>query len=145
MSLKAPNKINYSTTVTSTGGRAGKAKSDDNALEVELSVPKAIGGDGGPGTNPEQLFAAGYSACFMGAMQYFADNESIELAEDFSVSATVGIGPVKGGMAITVKFDIQLTGMDQDQANELIEKAHGFCPYSNATRDNIEIDFSIHT
>lgn len=131
----------YSTTVTSTGGREGTSLSSDGRLSVNLSTPKELGGDDGKGTNPEQLFAAGYSACFIGAMKFVAAQQKLELPQDLSVDATVGIGEhQKGvGFAISVKLNVKVKGMASDEADKLISAAHEVCPYSNATRGNIEV------
>lgn len=126
-----------------TGGRDGRAVSDDNQLDVRLATPKALGGAGGAGTNPEQLFAAGYSACFLGAMKFVAAREKIHLPEGVKVSGSVGIGAIETGFGIEVALRISLPNMDRDQAAALIEAAHIVCPYSNATRGNIEVSLTL--
>ena len=136
---KKPTEILYKTRATSTGGREGTSETADKRLSVKLSKPAELKGDGGPGTNPEQLFAAGYSACFLGATQFVAASEKITLPEGFTVSAEVGIGPTEGGFAIDVELFISLPGMDKDKARELVEKAHQVCPYSNATRHGVDV------
>ncbi|MEZ9537125.1 organic hydroperoxide resistance protein [Shewanella sp. 10N.286.51.B8] len=137
--------IIYSASAKTTGGRDGRSVSSDNKLSVELSTPKELGGAGGEGTNPEQLFAAGYSACFIGAMKFVAAQDKKILSADLSVEATVGIGAnTQGaGFAIDVALSIDLPGMDKIAAQALIEKAHQVCPYSNATRGNIRVELSL--
>lgn len=135
----------YSATVTSTGGRDGRSISDDKQFEVSLSTPKELGGAGGEGTNPEQLFAAGYSACYIGALKFVAGQQKVTLPSDLSVTAKIGIGKNdKGvGFAISADLEVNLPGIDSDVANKLIEDAHQVCPYSNATRGNIEITTTV--
>ncbi len=132
-------KILYHANVTATGGRDGKAVSSDGILNVNLAVPKELGGAGGAATNPEQLFAAGYSACFIGAMKFVASQEKIIIPADVSVTGVVGIGPIPGGFGLEVELRISLPGMDKALATNLVEKAHQVCPYSNATRGNINV------
>jgi|TARA_R110000868_G_scaffold323558_1_gene584500 Ohr subfamily peroxiredoxin len=141
--MKTPTSIAYKTKATATGGRDGTAKSEDGQLSVKLAKPAELGGTGEEGTNPEQLFAAGYSACFIGATHFVAGNEKIELPEDFSITGEVGIGPTEGGFAIDVELFISLPGMDKAAAQDLIEKAHQVCPYSNATRGNIDVRLTL--
>jgi osmotically inducible protein OsmC len=135
----------YTAQAKTTGGREGRSISSDNKLDVQLSTPKELGGAGGSGTNPEQLFAAGYSACFIGAMKFVAGQDKITLPADLSVTADVGIGGnTKGvGFAIAVVLNISLPSMDADAAKSLVEKAHQVCPYSNATRGNIDVELVI--
>lgn len=135
----------YTATATSVGGRAGKSSTGDGRLDVTLSTPKELGGDGGPGTNPEQLFAAGYSACFIGAIKFVAGQENIKLANEPEITAEVGIGenPKGVGFAISVSLSIKMAGLDSETANGLIEKAHQVCPYSNATRGNVDVKLSL--
>ncbi|KUM55246.1 organic hydroperoxide resistance protein [Rheinheimera sp. EpRS3] len=130
--------ILYKAVVTSTGGRDGAAKSSDGLLEVKLAAPKELGGGGGA-TNPEQLFAAGYSACFIGAMKFVAGQSKQALPADVSLRAEVGIGKIEGGFGLDVDLFISLPGMDKAAAQQLVEKAHHVCPYSNATRGNIDV------
>lgn len=134
----------YTAQSTSTGGRAGKTASNDGRLEVALSTPKELGGDNGPGTNPEQLFASGYSACFIGAMKFVAGQEKIEMGEP-EITAKVGIGenPKGVGFAIAVEMDIKVPGLDAHAAKALVEKAHQVCPYSNATRGNVDVVLNV--
>jgi len=122
-----------------TGGRDGRAISSDGVLDVELSTPKELGGAGGQGTNPEQLFAAGYSACYIGAMKFVAGRDKLAMPADASVEGVVGIGQIPNGFGIEVELRISLPGMDDEQASQLIERAHQVCPYSNATRGNIDV------
>ena len=137
------DKILYTAHATSTGGRTGTSKSSDGALSVELSTPKELGGAGGPGTNPEQLFAAGYSACFLGAMKAVAGKQKLALPSDVSITADVGIGPIPSGFGIQATLNISLPGMDKAAAQTLVNAAHQVCPYSNATRGNIEVTLNL--
>ena len=135
--------IIYTGTATATGGREGTAKSNDGRLDVTLSTPKELGGNGGSGTNPEQMFAAGYSACFIGALKHVAAAEKIALGSDISVTGEVSIGPIEVGFAIAVKLRVDLGDLDPSVAQALVAKAHQVCPYSNATRGNIEVSISL--
>ena len=135
-------KVVYTAHAHTTGGRDGNSRSDDGLLEVKLSPPVAMGGAGN-GTNPEQLFAAGYSACFMGAMKHVAGMKKISVPADASIDASVDIGPIPQGFGIAVKMLITLPGIDRAVAEDLVATAHQVCPYSNATRGNIEVDISI--
>ena len=139
----ALEKVLYTAHATSTGGREGTSKSSDGALEVRLSTPKELGGAGGPGTNPEQLFAAGYSACFIGAMKAVAGKQKIALPADTTINADVGIGPIPGGFGIQATLNISLPGMDREAAKALVDAAHHVCPYSNATRGNIDVTLNV--
>ncbi|WP_287877384.1 organic hydroperoxide resistance protein [Aquitalea sp.] len=132
-------KVLYRANATATGGREGSAESSDAVLKVQLSTPRELGGAGGPGTNPEQLFAAGYSACFLGALKYVAMQDKVALPATTTVSATVGIGPIPTGFGIEVDLQISIPGVDAAQARVLVDKAHIVCPYSNATRNNIDV------
>jgi Ohr subfamily peroxiredoxin len=132
-------KVVYRAEATSTGGRAGSSKSSDGKLDLQLSVPKEMGGDGGPGTNPEQLFASGYSACFLGALKFVAGKNKVALPPETSVRAQVGIGQVPTGFAIEVDLHVTAPGVDAAQLKELVDKAHVVCPYSNATQNNIDV------
>jgi Ohr subfamily peroxiredoxin len=138
-----PEKILYTAHATSTGGRAGTSKSDDGMLDVKLTTPKGLGGDGAPGTNPEQLFAAGYSACFLGAMKAVARAQKVTLPAETSINADVGIGPIPKGFGIQVALHVNVPGMDKAEAQKLVEAAHQVCPYSNATRGNIEVALNV--
>lgn len=132
-------KVLYQAQATSTGGRDGRSVSSDGALDLRLSTPKELGGAGGPGTNPEQLFAAGYSACFIGAMKFVAAQRKIALPADTAITAKVGIGPVAQGFGIEVDLAVSIPGMERTQAEALVHAAHQVCPYSNATRNNIDV------
>lgn len=135
--------ILYTANVTSQGGRAGTSQSDDGRLQLQLSTPKGLGGDDGAGTNPEQLFAAGYSACFIGAMKHVAAAKQLSLSEALEVSAAVSIGPIEVGFGIAVELAVHIPGMAQADAEELVATAHQVCPYSNATRGNVEVTLSV--
>jgi Ohr subfamily peroxiredoxin len=134
----------YSTTATATGGRDGEAATKDGSFKVKLSTPKELGGAGGAGNNPEQLFASGWSACFIGAMKFVAGQKKISVPADTSVTATIGIGPrSEGGFGLTAKLDVALPGMDKAAAKALVEEADKVCPYSNATRNNIAVELNV--
>lgn len=134
----------YKTSASATGGREGNARSKDDRLVVALSTPKELGGDGGPGTNPEQLFAAGYSACFLGALKAVARQAKLQIPADATITATVGIGPrSEGGFGITADLAIHLPGLASDDARRLVDAAHQTCPYSNALRNNVDVGLSI--
>ena len=134
----------YRTSATATGGRDGKARSDDGRFEVQLSTPKELGGGGGTGTNPEQLFAAGYSACFIGALKVAGQQLKIAVPAETSITASVGIGPRSiGGFGITADLHISLPGVSREDAEKLVDTAHQICPYSNATRNNVEVGLTI--
>jgi Ohr subfamily peroxiredoxin len=139
----ALDKVLYTAHATSTGGRTGTSKTDDGRLSLTLSTPKELGGDGGAGTNPEQLFAAGYSACFIGAMKAVAAKQKISLPADVSISADVGIGPIPAGFGIQVAMRITVPGMEKAAAEALVAAAHQVCPYSNATRGNIDVSLTV--
>jgi lipoyl-dependent peroxiredoxin len=134
----------YSTRATSIGGREGKAHSEDGRFNAKLSTPKELGGAGGDGTNPEQLFAAGYSACFIGALGVAAQQLGLKVPGDTSVTATVGIGPrAAGGFGITADLEVSLPGLERGDAEQLVATAHEICPYSNATRGNVDVGLSV--
>jgi Ohr subfamily peroxiredoxin len=136
--------VKYRTTATAIGGRDGRAFTEDDTFDLKLALPKELGGAGGEGTNPEQLFAAGYSACFLGALKLVSGRRKIELASDSSISATVGIGTDgRGGLGLTVRLVADLPGIDRAIAEQLVAAAHQICPYSNATRGNIDVDLEI--
>ena len=137
------DKVLYTAHATSTGGRAGSSRSDDGMLDVKLTVPKGLGGDGAAGTNPEQLFAAGYSACFLGALKAVAGKQKVSLPAETSISADVGIGPIPQGFGLQVALHVNLPGMDRAAAQQLVDAAHQVCPYSNATRGNIEVALNV--
>lgn len=133
----------YTAEATATGGRDGQAVSSDKALDVKLTTPRELGGLGGEGTNPEQLFAAGYSACFIGALKVVAMQGKIRLPQDLAVTGRVSIGPIEHGFGIAVALTVALPGMEQAAAEQLVAAAHQVCPYSNATRGNIAVDLSV--
>lgn len=141
--MMVPEKILYAAEVTAIGGREGKAMSEDGSFTVSLSVPKALGGAGGAGTNPEQLFAAGYAACFLGAVKLVTRTKKITLSSEPSVTAKVAIGPVTVGYALAVELTANLPGIDRALAEEIVAAAHQRCPYSNATRGNIEVKLTV--
>jgi Ohr subfamily peroxiredoxin len=123
-------------------GRAGEVRSSDGVIDEQLAIPKELGGPGGDATNPEQLFAAGYAACFNSAVALVARQSKVEL-ESSSVTAKVGIGPQGGGFGLTVTLVVDLPGVDTPVAEDLVAKAHMVCPYSNATRGNIEVELQV--
>ena len=135
-------KVIYTAHAHTTGGREGRSVSDDGLLDVKLAPPKELGGMGGA-TNPEQLFAAGYSACFMGAMKHVAGMKKITVSADAAIDASVDIGPIPAGFGIAVRLAISLPGMDRGVAQDLINTAHQVCPYSNATRGNIVVALTL--
>ena len=134
-----PNKVIYTAEARATGGRDGHVKSSDGTLDVELVAPKELGGKGIGGTNPEQMFAAGYAACFIGAMKFVAAQSKSALPEGTAVIGKVGLGPISTGFTITAELIVTLPDMERHAAQELIEAAHVVCPYSNATRGNIDV------
>lgn len=136
------DKVLYTAVATSTGGRDGKSVSSDGLLNVKLAPPKELGGPGGA-TNPEQLFAAGYSACFIGALKHVASLQKIAVPADTSITASVGIGPIPTGFGINAKLVVSVPGVDRDVAQKLVDAAHQVCPYSNATRGNIEVTIEL--
>jgi len=136
-------KVLYRSKATATGGRDGRATSSDNMLDIKLTTPKELGGAGGDGTNPEQLFAAGYSACFIGAMKYVAAQQKLQLPADTQVTGQVGIGPIPTGFGIEVELSVSIPGWPRADAEALVQKAHIVCPYSNATRNNIDVTLTI--
>ncbi|WP_020205056.1 organic hydroperoxide resistance protein [Cupriavidus sp. WS] len=136
-------KVLYRASASATGGRDGRSVSSDNVLDVKLATPRELGGAGGVGTNPEQLFAAGYSACFLGALKFVAAREKIALPADTSITGQVGIGAIPTGFGIEVDLNISLPGVDRAVAQSLVDKAHIVCPYSNATRGNIDVRLTL--
>ncbi|MFM0164731.1 organic hydroperoxide resistance protein [Paraburkholderia sediminicola] len=136
-------KVLYRAHAHVTGGRDGRATVPESNLDLKLTTPKELGGAGGDGTNPEQLFAAGYSACFIGALRAVSAREKIALPKDVAIDGKVGIGQIPNGFGIEVELIISLPGMDREQAQALIEKAHIVCPYSNATRNNIDVKLTL--
>jgi lipoyl-dependent peroxiredoxin len=138
-----PEKILYEAEATATGGREGKAQSSDGLLSVSLSLPKSLGGSGGPGTNPEQLFAAGYAACFLGAVKLVTRTRKVALTDEPTVTARVGMGPVAVGYALAVELRVTLPGIEKSLAEEVLAGAHERCPYSNATRGNVDVTLTV--
>lgn len=139
----ALDKVLYTAHGTATGGREGSGKSSDGVLDVKLTTPKELGGNGNVGTNPEQLFAVGYAACFIGAMKVVAGREKIALPPDTTIDSSVGIGPKGDAFGIEVALKVTIPGMDHAAAEVLVAKAHMVCPYSNATRGNIDVKLSV--
>ncbi len=135
-------KVIYTAKAHTTGGREGRSVTDDGLLDVKLAPPKELGGKGGA-TNPEQLFAAGYSACFMGALKHVAGIKKVAVPDDASIDASVDIGPIPQGFGIAVQMVIRLPGLDRAVAQDLVNTAHQVCPYSNATRGNIEVSLTL--
>jgi lipoyl-dependent peroxiredoxin len=135
-------KVLYTAHATATGGRDGRARSSDGRIDVVLKPPKEMGGTG-EGVNPEQLFAAGYAACFIGAIKFVGAQEKIAVPTDTSIESSVGIGPIPQGFGIQVELKITIPGMERAAAQVLVEKAHQVCPYSNATRGNIEVSLVV--
>ena len=136
-------KILYRAHAKATGGREGHATTSDNVLDVKLTTPKELGGAGAIGANPEQLFAAGYAACFIGAMKFVAGQKKVQLPDDLSISSTVGIGQIPGGFGIEVDLQVSGPGMDKGELQAIVDAAHHVCPYSNATRNNIDVRLSV--
>jgi osmotically inducible protein OsmC len=136
-------KVHYKATATSTGGREGTSRSSDGVLDLKLTTPKELGGGGAVGTNPEQLFAAGYSACFIGALKFVAGQQKVALPADTSITASVGIGQIPAGFGIEVEMQISIPGVERAKAQALVDAAHQVCPYSNATRGNIEVRLNL--
>ena len=138
-----PNPVLYRAHAHAVGGREGHAATADGVLGVKLTTPKELGGAGAVGTNPEQLFASGYSACFLGAMKFVAGKTKTTLPDDAKVAAVVGIGPIPTGFAITVDLSVTIPGMEKAAAQALVEAAHVVCPYSNATRGNVAVTLAV--
>ena len=132
-------KVIYRAHAKATGGRDGRAVSSDNVLDLKLTLPREMGGAGEVGTNPEQLFAAGYSACFLGALKYVAGQQKVTLPATTSIEGSVGIGAIPTGFGIEVELKISVPGLPHEQVQALVQKAHIVCPYSNATRGNIDV------
>lgn len=136
--------VKYRTSATANGGRDGRTRTEDGKLDLQLSTPKELGGPGGEGTNPEQLFASGYSACFLGALKFAAHQLKLQVPTYTAVTVTVGIGMrSEGGFALDVELAVALPGVERDDAQRLVEAAHQTCPYSNATRGNVDIRLSV--
>ena len=134
----------YKTSAKATGGRDGSAATLAGALDVKLATPQELGGGGGPGNNPEQLFAAGYAACFIGAMKFVASQGGPKEPADATVTSTVGIGPrSEGGFGLDIDLAVSLPGVAKADAEALVAKAHQVCPYSNATRGNVDVRLTV--
>lgn len=141
-----PVNVIYKTSATASGGgrAGGHTRSDDGSVDLDLVLPKEMGGPGGTGANPEKLFAAGYAACFLGAMGAVSGKVGVKVPEDSKVTATVGFGErSEGGFGVTADLEISLPGVDRDDAQKLVNKAHEVCPYSNATRGNLDVGLNI--
>jgi lipoyl-dependent peroxiredoxin len=138
-----PEKILYTGQATVNGGRDGRALSSDNVLDVALATPRELGGAGGAGTNPEQLFAAGYSACFLSAIKFVAGKQKVALPAESRITGTVGIGPIPTGFALKARLEISIPGLPREQVQQFVEQAHQVCPYSNATRGNIDVELIV--
>ena len=139
-----PVNVLYRTSARATGGRDGHSATLDGTVDVNLSTPRELGGAGGTGVNPEQLFATGYAACFLGAMKFVASQGGPKVPPDTKVTSTVGIGPrSEGGFGLDVTLNVSLPGLPREEAQKLVEKAHQVCPYSNATRNNVDVKTNI--
>ncbi|MDR7127314.1 organic hydroperoxide resistance protein [Pseudotabrizicola sp. 4114] len=138
-----PEKILYTAEMTTTAGRDGKSNRPDGSFPLTLTVPKGLGGPGGDGTNPEELFAAGYSACFIGALKVVGRQAKVKIPDDVQVTARIGVGQIEGGYALTAELVVALPDLDRDTAIKLVEEAHAVCPYSNATRGNIDVKLTV--
>ena len=136
-------KVLYRAHARATGGRDGRAVVPDSGLDLRFTTPRGLGGAGGEVANPEQLFAAGYSACFIGAIKFVAARDKIALPQDVAIDGSVGIGAIPNGFGIEVELKISLPGMDRAAAQALVDKAHQVCPYSNATRGNIDVTLTL--
>lgn len=139
----AIEKALYTATATATGGRAGTAKSSDGVLDLTLSTPKELGGAGGLGTNPEQLFAAGWSACFLSAMGLTAGKHNVKLPAETAVDAEVDLLNTDGAFSLRVRLNVTIPGVDRETAQAIADDAHQVCPYSKATRGNIDVTISV--
>ena len=134
----------YTTSATATGGRDGSTRSDDGSVDVKLVVPKEMGGPGGDGANPEKLFAAGYAACFLGAMKAVSGKVGVRVPADATVTAEVGFGPREGGgYGVTADLTATLPGVERAEAEKLMAAAHEVCPYSNATHGNLDVGLTV--
>lgn len=138
-------KVLYTAHGSATGGREGQAATDTGNVKLVLNTPKELGGGGGEGANPEQLFAMGYSACFLGALKFVAGKEKVKIPDDAKVSADIGIGPRDDGQGfgITAKLTVSVPGLDKATVEDLVKKAHVVCPYSHATKGNIPIETTV--
>jgi Ohr subfamily peroxiredoxin len=145
--LREQNMVNvlYTAHGHATGGRTGEGSTDDGKVNVQFSTPKELGGDNGPGTNPEQLFSVGYSACFLGALKVVAGKEHVKLPAETKVAADIGIGPREdgGGFGITAALTITSPGIDKATLEDLVQKAHIVCPYSNAIHKTVDVKLTV--
>jgi Ohr subfamily peroxiredoxin len=141
MSIPTPSPVLYTATATAFGGREGRVASDDGLLELQVIPPKGLGGRGGA-TNPEQLFAAGYAACFGSAVAHVARMQKLDTG-NVEITAHVGIGPAGGGFGLTVELEARIPALAREQAEALVRAAHEVCPYSNATRGNIPVSLRV--
>lgn len=136
-------KVLYTASATANGGRDGRSKTADGALDVKLAKPKEMGGNG-DGNNPEQLLAVAYAACFLGAVKAVAEKNSSKVPQDATVTAHVGVGPrEEGGFGFEISLDVALPGMNNDEAQSLVELAHQTCPFSNAMRNNVDVKLNV--
>jgi len=133
------DKVLYTAKARTTGGRDGNSRTDDGRLEVKLSPP----GTAGNGTNPEQLFAAGYAACFIGAIKAVAPKLQVQVPAETAIDSEVDLGPTSQGYGISVRLNVSLPGLDRAKAEQLVAEAHKVCPYSNATRNNIDVQVKV--
>jgi Ohr subfamily peroxiredoxin len=138
-------KVLYQTEASATGGRTGSAKTRDGAFAVTLTTPKELGGPGGEGNNPEQLFASGYAACFLGAIKFVAGKQKVKVSDDSTVTAKVGIGARDDGegFGLDVELAISLPGVERDTAQAIVDQAHIVCPYSHATRNGLDVRLTL--
>lgn len=135
----------YEARATATGGREGQTATDDGKVDFNLSIPEGLGGKGGSGTNPEQLFAAGYAACFLSAIKAAAPKQNVVVPEDAKVHSVVGIGRRNDGVGygLAVRLTVELPGIEREQAEEVVRAAHEVCPYSHAIKNNVEVDLGV--
>jgi Ohr subfamily peroxiredoxin len=134
----------YTAKVTAEGGRNGRVVSSDGVIDLEVKMPKSLGGPGGEATNPEQLFAAGYAACFDSALNLVIRQKRLKEVQSTKVTANISIGKdTDGGFALSAQLDVQVDGVDKATAQELVEAAHQVCPYSKATRGNIDVVLNV--
>jgi lipoyl-dependent peroxiredoxin len=139
-----PVDVKYRTSAKATGGRDGQSGTLDGNFAVKMSTPKELGGAGSEGVNPEQLFATGYAACFLGAMKAVSGKVGTKVPDDTTVTSTVGIGPrSEGGFGLDIALEISLPGVPKEEAQKLVDTAHQVCPYSNATRNNVDVRLSV--
>ena len=142
MAMQILDKLIYQAHAHATGGREGHVSTVDGQLSMKLARPKEMGGSG-DGYNPEQLFAAGYSACFLGALNFVALQQNITISNESSVEAIVGFGPIPGGFGLQVELRVYIPELDKDTSVKLVDAAHHVCPYSNVTRDNIQVVLTV--